>query len=1290
MFFEAKPDHISALSSDRLVELMKRLLLAECRTFAIPLRSTTVPLQITIADGGEDGRVSWEGGVPATDYVPSRFTVFQAKATNLYEASVSSEVAKPSAKGRRRINDAVAEAIRQQGAYVIVSSHPYTGQKIGRLRDEIASTIRSCGAVIPKRFRWDIYDANKLASWVNSHPPIALWLAEIGRGRSVVGLQSHDSWARSPEIHRNNWVADDDPRFVPRDVDIDVSERREKSRNAWTFRQAAEHIHAFLSKRERVLRIVGPSGFGKSRFAFELFNQRSAIADAIESASLLYADLRVAGEEAIKLAVEIADSGLSATMVVDECSDEQHATFVNCSRRAGSKLRLVTIDVESEVATAGDTLVVTLEEASDQTISAIARNVAPTLSDAALRLIEQFSHGFPRMAVLAAPRGGVGKNAVRSVAEFVERIVWGRRRFNADAQKALEVASLFEWLGLDGGAANEASFVAESLARTSREAFLEHVRSFVDRGIVSVKGDFVQIAPAPLAAVLGAKRVAVLPEDALDSFWSMAPERLKKSLLRRMRWLDEANHARSFAKRLLQPSRLGNVAQLSTEFGADCIDRLVHIDPDTSIETLFRLINGLDAAGLKGLGAGRRHLVWALEKLAFRRDSFVKAATLLRRLATVETEEKISNNATGQFRQLFQIYLSGTQAAPRDRLLVLDEGLLSTDPNELFVCLGALDQMLATHHFSRSAGAEELGSGAPMEDWSPSAHTEIQGYLQAALDRLSVIASGPEPFANRARGIVASHIRGLLNQIPLPKISVLITEIGRHQTWIEAIQGVNSWLYFDSSRAPKPLRTQVRDFYRALLPSDPVDLAFLHSSSWSSELHDPDTTYQQGEASGFDFEYGHRQLVQLADIVSQSPALIDAAVQRFAIGESKTCFAFAKQLAEQAPKPSEIFASALTRLEGGIEAANRQFFAGLISGIYSRDPSAARRCVQLALRSKALKDNAIGLIGAGKLSKRDLSIVISLLDTGDVQPWQCVPLSYGRGLDHLAPDELCPLLDALSDKGGAGLWAMLEIVHMYLHGDKDFPKKLARRVRVALASPQLFKVTMRRDLQGHNFEVLVGKLVRLKQLEPGDVRDIATQLTRLLRKEHSNAWNAMGDSCQKVLGFLIEADGAAVWRCVAKAADTSNWFVQHRLQDLVEPDDKDALAAGPLFQLSSHVYLDWVRKKPQGRASFVMQWLPIAAKDSAGAFIWNPAALAFLGEFGRLNGVLGVLTQRLYPSGWWGPVGPHLQPAIELLNELQSHAAPALRIYAAEQIRTFREEAIADDRRHDEDVVRFS
>jgi len=86
MFREVMPEQIASLDSTKLVQLLKRLLMAEAFANGISLRNVSVPLQITVGDGGEDARMAWSDGPDATDYLPARFCIFQSKASTLTDA----------------------------------------------------------------------------------------------------------------------------------------------------------------------------------------------------------------------------------------------------------------------------------------------------------------------------------------------------------------------------------------------------------------------------------------------------------------------------------------------------------------------------------------------------------------------------------------------------------------------------------------------------------------------------------------------------------------------------------------------------------------------------------------------------------------------------------------------------------------------------------------------------------------------------------------------------------------------------------------------------------------------------------------------------------------------------------------------------------------------------------------------------------------------------------------------------------------------------------------------------
>lgn len=129
MIFESDPDQIKQLNSVTLVKLMKRLILSECRLVDIPLRGVSVPLQITVADGGEDARVGWTSGMDETDYFPSRFCLFQSKAQNLTACLLKSEILKNQKKGPPKLNAAISEVLSRHGAYIVFCSHPFSPKK---------------------------------------------------------------------------------------------------------------------------------------------------------------------------------------------------------------------------------------------------------------------------------------------------------------------------------------------------------------------------------------------------------------------------------------------------------------------------------------------------------------------------------------------------------------------------------------------------------------------------------------------------------------------------------------------------------------------------------------------------------------------------------------------------------------------------------------------------------------------------------------------------------------------------------------------------------------------------------------------------------------------------------------------------------------------------------------------------------------------------------------------------------------------------------------------------------
>ena len=456
------------------------------------------------------------------------------------------------------LSDAISDALKKRGAYTIFSSSAFSGQKREKLKKAIGQAVRD-GDGNPAHIAVEVLDANKTADWVNSHPPVALWLAKHTRRRSLAGLQSHEGWGKSAEIRVSPWVQGATPRFVTANVAMDEGSPGKAKEKVWTFEEAAEFVLKTLEDGQQSVRLVGPSGFGKSRFAYELFNRRGTLADEVDTATIIYADYSVVGDEVARLALEIAEVGSSSILIIDECPDEVHWKVSAIAQRADSHLRIITIDVETKIVHAAETLTIQLEQASNDMISAIAKGIDPKIDNSSVRLIQGLAHGFPQMAVLAAQQKASGKRTIRSAEQYMDRVLWGRRLPNPDAQKALSIVSLFDWVGLGGQVSGQAAHIAEHLAQMSFDTFVEHVKSFKNRGVVIFRGDFVQVQPIPLAARLAASRLALFPDGKLLSFFKDAPAELQKSLLKRIRWLDTAPEVTAFAAGIFGTRRAGEL-----------------------------------------------------------------------------------------------------------------------------------------------------------------------------------------------------------------------------------------------------------------------------------------------------------------------------------------------------------------------------------------------------------------------------------------------------------------------------------------------------------------------------------------------------------------------------------------------------------------------------------------------------------------------------------------------------------------------------------------------------------
>ena len=167
--------------------------------------------------------------------------------------------------------------------------------------------------------------ADWIVGWVNHHPSVAAWVKQETRLGTVGPFRAWFHWEGRSEHAMSCWVAD---------------ERLSGLR---------EPVCESASGPGGVVRVVGPSGVGKSRLVLEALRPSEAderLAYAIADL-VLYANESEAGAPAINGVVQVlAEQGQHAVVVVDRCSPETHRILTGMVQRNESSLSLITIDDE--------------------------------------------------------------------------------------------------------------------------------------------------------------------------------------------------------------------------------------------------------------------------------------------------------------------------------------------------------------------------------------------------------------------------------------------------------------------------------------------------------------------------------------------------------------------------------------------------------------------------------------------------------------------------------------------------------------------------------------------------------------------------------------------------------------------------------------------------------------------------------------------------------------------------------------------------------------------------------
>lgn len=327
--FEVAADDIAKLNDDDLRSLVALLSEAELRRRGASVGGVTWGGDQNAPDGGLDVRVNLPKE-KSRGFIPRAVTGFQVKKSDMTPKAIANEM-RPKGKLRK----VISELARSSGAYIIVSGNGSTSDSALRTRREAMSKAVK-GAKSASALHVDFYDRGRIASWVRDHPGLIPWVQQRV-GTPLRGWRSYGPWANAAEDRKATYLLDDTLRVH--------TGRREKG-NGLNAADGLNRIRETLRDPRKVVRIVGLSGVGKTRFVQALFDSRVG-KRALDPSLAIYTNMSDDPDpQPVGLASGLISTKTRAILVIDNCTPELHRRLSDTCRAAESRLSVVTVEYD--------------------------------------------------------------------------------------------------------------------------------------------------------------------------------------------------------------------------------------------------------------------------------------------------------------------------------------------------------------------------------------------------------------------------------------------------------------------------------------------------------------------------------------------------------------------------------------------------------------------------------------------------------------------------------------------------------------------------------------------------------------------------------------------------------------------------------------------------------------------------------------------------------------------------------------------------------------------------------
>jgi hypothetical protein len=872
--------------------------------------------------------------------------------------------------------------------------------------------------------------------------------------------------------------------------------------------------------------------------------------------------------------------------------------------------------------------------------------------------------GYPQAARLIAA-GWLNDGPFASATDdaLIDRVLFGRRPYNKEQlRKAGMLLSTFGFIGVkpprDADIAELTNLPGAPSAPDLRAALDDLER----RGVAQPRGRLLTLQPPPIAIPLAVRQWSQWDLEARD--WVLAGTPNRSLRVRAAHQLAALLNREKISWEVVKSVCRGNgpfasVEGLTRPGAAEVLSALVEVDAEAVVHLLDTVIGGLVKEDLLQLdGDVRRHLVWALEKIAFRAETFEQGARLLLDLAVAENE-RWDNNATGLFKALYPVLDGSTQAGSEARLQVLDDALASDDPQRLAIAIEALLAGAETDGSGiRIIGAERHGSRPALTPWRPTLWKDAWEYVGECLSRLAKIAARADVIGAQAKAGLGQDFRALIVRGAIDIVEELFATVvdGSGASWPEALGSLGDVLVYDAEGLDPGVADRVRAMIARLKPTDMADrVRFLVTKMpWD---------YPVDEKLDYE-EQGRRQLADIDALVVdllRQPETLAGFLPQLSKGDQRMSFAFGSSLAQKAGDPI-VWRAPILNAYTSVSPAERNFdlLGGYFAGLADRFPAVVEAFKEEASKSETFAPALPFVCLRIGITEHDVVLACEALKSGVLQPGALQHWAFGGVLAKLPPSSVAPLFDLLLTMEGDAYSIALLLLGMYVYGNMSRLDSLRPQLR--LAAERAGRGPKHHRFQGdpHHFKEMMNWILA-KGRGDRDAPTIALSLAKQLvvADEARNP-----DLIKPLLPRLLADFPEIVWPILGQAIVSDRmeaWRLEHALDSFTFDTKKPSI-----LQLPADVLFAWCHAHPDVAPAFVAGLVPVLTNrdpDDADRAL-HPIMKRLLDEFGDRPDVVRALTRNMYAFGWTGSRTTYFALYDGPLRELDTHPLGSVRRWA--------------------------